>query len=188
MNSDILVRNIDEALGVDSFGTDEENAVEAIFEEVDEEISSEEAPEAEETPTQSVVRKSYPAAVVDKVISSNQYQIENEDVLTDYRLVRSNFHKMIMDGLDASEELKHIAKDSGHPKTFEAFQKMLATTAEMSNDLLNVHKKMKHIENDTFKKTKDGGSSVNVNNAVFVGTLDDLLKGIGKAETDLKDD
>jgi len=97
---------------------------------------------------------------------------------TDYSFARENIKSLITAGNTAIQNLGEIAKISEHPRAFEVFSGMLKNLADLNKDLLDIQAK-----NNQLTGTKSSeGTSLNVNQAVFVGSTKDLIQLIKKEE------
>ena len=96
--------------------------------------------------------------------------VNKDDVEKDYDSVRRNLRELIDRGFDAVNGILKVAEESEHPRAYEVAATMLKTVAEANKDLLDMHKKMKEIENN-------GPNSVtnNQTNAIYVGSSSELL-------------
>lgn len=91
----------------------------------------------------------------------------------DYELVQSNLKGLIGTGNVALESALKVATQSDSPRAFEVVAILLKTMADLNNNVIDVHKKVK----DTT------GNKVEVkqtNNSVFVGSTKDLQNILNK--------
>ena len=100
-----------------------------------------------------------------KVVKSNA-----NDLNTDYTYVRENIYNIIERGHDAIEDLLQDAKDSGNARMFEVVGQLIKTVGEQNQNLINVHKQVKDITQET------NAVPNNVTNALFVGSTAELQK------------
>mgnify|MGYP003704112827 CR=1 FL=1 len=114
----------------------------------------------------------------------------NEDQDEDYKLVRKTLRNLIEKGNDALEDISHIAKQNESARGFEVVANLIKTVGETSKDLYNLQKMKRDLKEpdpatDPRKKSAD---SINVEQAVFVGSTAELLSAIKqKQEEDGKD-
>lgn len=97
------------------------------------------------------------------------------DLKSAYDQTRDNLQDLISQGMDAMEEMLHIAKEGQHPRAFEVYGTLLKNVVDANKELLNVQKQMREMENAGKK-----AGPTNIDKAVFVGTpseLNKLLKG-----------
>ena len=87
----------------------------------------------------------------------------------DYNYARENYYNLIERNQDAVEEMLEIAKQSEHPRAFEVVGQLIKSGLVANKELMALHKTKKELSIET-------NSSVNVNNAVFVGSTAELQK------------
>ena len=63
-----------------------------------------------------------------------------------------------------------IAKQSEHPRAFEVVGQLIKSGLDANKELMTLHKTKKELS------MEKGGTTTNVNNAVFVGSTADLQK------------
>ena len=88
----------------------------------------------------------------------------------DYNYARENYYNLIERNQDAIEEMLEIAKQSEHPRAFEVVGQLIKSGLDANKELMTLHKTKKELS------IEKGGSTTNVNNAVFVGSTADLQK------------
>jgi hypothetical protein len=120
---------------------------------------------------------------ISPVIRENNVVIHQESDASDAQIegdisyVRDMMYDTIKNTSDAVEEMLQIAKQSQHPRAFEVVATLLNTQREASKDLLDLHKKKKEIT-----KVESSGPGT-INNNMFVGSTQDLLKMIKDAKS-----
>ena len=112
----------------------------------------------------------------------------NEDGDEDYRLVRNTLRNLIEKGNDALEDISTIARQNESARGFEVVANLIKTVGETSKDLYNLQKMKRDLKDpdpatDPRKKSAD---SINVEQAVFVGSAAELLSAIKKQKEDGK--
>jgi hypothetical protein len=100
-----------------------------------------------------------------KMVESNA-----TDLNTDYKYARENIYNIIERGHDAIEDLLQDAKDSGNARMFEVVGQLIKTVGEQNQNLINVHKQVKYITQET-----NVGPNI-VTNALFIGSTAELQK------------
>lgn len=105
--------------------------------------------------------------------------IENNDVAsTDFEAVRSNLYSIIEKGNKAINGILHVASEGDSPRAYEVVSQLIKSVADANKDLLQLHKQLKEIKQDTQLSTQ---SAQNITNqSIFVGStteLQKLLKG-----------
>ena len=117
-----------------------------------------------------------------------EYEVSQElpDEDEDYRLVRHTLRNLITKGNDALDEIVTIAKQNESARGFEVVSTLIKTIGETSKDLYTLQKQKKDLrepnpESDPRKKNAD---SINVEQAVFVGSAAELLSALKKQRED----
>ena len=95
---------------------------------------------------------------------------DGKDDDIDYNYARENYYNLIERNQDAVEEMLEIAKQSEHPRAFEVVGQLIKSGLDANKELMGLHKTKKELS------IEKGGSTTNVNNAVFVGSTADLQK------------
>jgi hypothetical protein len=120
-----------------------------------------------EIPSGSIVK----TPVERKMVVSNE-----NDLNTDYKYARENIYNIIERGQDAIEDLLQDARDSGNARMFEVVGQLIKTVGEQNQNLVNVHKQVKDIT----QETNAGPNSVT--NALFIGSTAELQKMLNDKE------
>lgn len=107
-------------------------------------------------------------------------ELTDED--EDYILVRKTLRNLIEKGNDAIEEIATIARQNESARGFEVVSNLIKTVGETSKDLYALQKQKKDLkdpdpDSDPRKKNAE---SINVEQAVFVGSAAELLSAIKK--------
>ena len=111
------------------------------------------------------------------VIRAKSYnEVENKDLLDDYNLVRSRLHGSAEKQLEAINVLQDLAIDNSHPRLYEVLSQMYKSELDTNMAILRTHEKMSSIANKSREAAIATNQSVNVERAVFVGNLDEILK------------
>ena len=130
-----------------------------------------------------VVQEKAPVEVV-------EYEpVSNEDGDEDYKLVRNTLRNLIEKGNDALEDISTIAKQNESARGFEVVANLIKTVGETSKDLYNLQKMKRDLKepDPATDPRKKGADSINVEQAVFVGSAAELLSAIKKQKEDGKD-
>jgi len=122
-----------------------------------------------------------PAAPKQEIIPYEPPQIHS-DAEEDYLLARKTLRNLIEKGNDAIEEISQIARQQESARGFEVVSTLIKTVGDTTKDLYNLQKMTKDLkgpdpESDPRKKNTD---SINVEQAVFVGSAAELLSAIKK--------
>lgn len=116
--------------------------------------------------------------------------IERQDVAsTDFDAVRTNLYSIIEKGNKAINGILHVASEGDSPRAYEVVSQLIKSVADANKDLLQLHKQLKEIKQESPASTQ---SAQNITNqSIFVGStteLQKLLKGkmqeIKQLETD----
>ena len=109
-----------------------------------------------------------PGSIIKKPPERKMVESNANDLNTDYRYARENIYNIIERGQEAIEDLLQDARDSGNARMFEVVGQLIKTVGEQNQNLINVHKQVKDITQDT----KAGPSKVT--NALFIGSTAEL--------------
>ena len=112
-----------------------------------------------------------------------------EDQDEDYRLVRNTLRNLIEKGNDALEDISTIARQNESARGFEVVANLIKTVGETSKDLYNLQKMKRDLKepDPATDPRKKNAESINVEQAVFVGSAAELLSAIKKQKEDGKD-
>lgn len=117
-----------------------------------------------------------------------EYEIPQElpDEDEDYRLVRHTLRNLITKGNDALDEIVTIAKQNESARGFEVVSTLIKTIGETSKDLYTLQKQKKDLRDPdpATDPRKKNAESINVEQAVFVGSAAELLSAIKKQRED----
>ena len=106
-----------------------------------------------------------PQTLPEKVIPSDT-DVSN----TDFQYTRENLYNIIERGQDAMEGLLQVAQETEHPRAYEVVGQLMDKLTNANKELINLHKQIKDINDDSKVKTQ------NVTNALFVGSTAELQK------------
>jgi hypothetical protein len=114
--------------------------------------------------------------LVPVVDAENKPAVSDNDLKQDlkdaYGQTKDNLQELLDHGKEAMEEIYQIAKAGQHPRAFEVYGTLLKNLVDANKELLNVQKQMREMDG----KKKDGVGDTKINNAVFVGSTDELNK------------
>jgi hypothetical protein len=114
-----------------------------------------------------------PEVLPSKPAVVKQISADIKDADVDYREVRDNLRRVIMQSEEATQGVLEVAQDSQNPRAYEVVAQLISTTLEANNKLIHLHKQMKEI------KKEDAGKQTNItNNSIFVGNTADLQRMI----------
>jgi len=103
-----------------------------------------------------------------------------EDINKDYQYTRDNLYHLINKAQEAIGDVLDLAKESGHPRAYEVAGNFIKHTADMTDKLMDLQKKMKDLE----KVNEIKLSPNSVTNNMFFGTTADLQKMLKKGKVD----
>lgn len=106
----------------------------------------------------------------------------NKDQEDDYRLARRVLRNLIVKGNDAIDEISQIARQNESARGYEVVSTLIKTVADTTKDLYNVQKMTKDLKgpDPDSDPRKKNGETINVEQAVFVGSAAELLSAIKK--------
>lgn len=108
---------------------------------------------------------------------------QEEFIDDDYEHVRFNMRDLLNTGRDALQDALEVAKQSEHPRAYEVVGTLMKQLADMNQQLLDVHQQKQKLSGTEKKKDEPTGNSVTNNNAIFVGSTNDLAKMIQNMNT-----
>jgi len=103
---------------------------------------------------------------------------KEEEILKDYEHSREQLYSLIEKGQDAIKGIMDVASQTDHPRAYEVAFQGIKNVSELADKLMDVHKKMKDIEEEG--KVQRGPSTVN--NSVFFGSTAELQKFIKQSK------
>ena len=106
-----------------------------------------------------------------------------DDAEKDYKYARAQLYSLIEKGQETLNGVMELAGESASPRAYEVAGQVLKSTADITDKLADLQKKMKDLDEDKSK----GPSSV-TNNAVFVGSTSELQKMLKKEILNNKED
>lgn len=93
---------------------------------------------------------------------------------TDFQAVRSNLYDIIEKGNKAIDGILHVASEGDSPRAYEVVSQLIKSVADANKDLLQLHKQLKEIKNESPASTQ---SAQNITNqSIFVGSTNELQK------------
>lgn len=91
----------------------------------------------------------------------------------DFEYARRTYHDILAKGSAAMDDMMEVAKATEHPRAFEVLATTMKTMADVTGNLLDLHKKKKDIRAKTPLSLPSTGVT---NNNLFVGSTTDLQK------------
>ena len=109
--------------------------------------------------------------------------LKKNDVEKDYKYTRGQLYSLIVKGQEAINGIMEVAGESASPRAYEVAGQVLKSTADITDKLADLQKKMKDLDED-----KPKGPSTVTNNAVFVGSTSELQKMLKQEILNNKED
>lgn len=104
----------------------------------------------------------------------------SEDKDNDYEYTRETLYDLIEKGREGIEEMIEVARQSEHPRAYEVLATLIKDTAQTSEKLMDLHRKIQSIDQMMLPAPKQEGSTTN---NLFIGSTTELqrmLKDISK--------
>ena len=106
-----------------------------------------------------------------------------DDAEKDYKYARAQLYSLIEKGQETLNGVMELAGESASPRAYEVAGQVLKSTADITDKLADLQKKMKDLDED-----KPKGPSNVTNNALFVGSTSELSKMIKEGILNNKED
>ncbi|OUW93702.1 MAG: terminase [Flavobacteriales bacterium TMED228] len=103
-------------------------------------------------------------------IKKHETEIVN-DAEKDYKYARAQLYSLIEKGQETLNGVMELAGESASPRAYEVAGQVLKSTADITDKLADLQKKMKDLDED-----KPNVPNTVTNNAVFVGSTTELQK------------
>ena len=107
----------------------------------------------------------------------------NADSDKDYREVRDNLKRVIVQSEDAIQGVLQVAQETQSARAYEVAAQLIQATLEANNKLMHLHKQLKDIKRED--PVKAAGSVTTTNNNIFVGNTAELSRFL-RARKDLE--
>ena len=104
----------------------------------------------------------------------------SEDKDNDYEYTRETLYDLIEKGREGIEEMIEVARQSEHPRAYEVLATLIKDTAATSEKLMDLHRKIQHLDQMMLPPPKQEGSTTN---NLFIGSTTELqrmLKDLNK--------
>ena len=105
------------------------------------------------------------------------------DAEKDYKYARAQLYSLIEKGQETLNGVMELAGESASPRAYEVAGQVLKSTADITDKLADLQKKMKDLDEDNVKTTNNV-----TNNAVFVGSTTELQKMLKQEILNNKDE
>lgn len=89
----------------------------------------------------------------------------------DFEFARQNLRNILEKGTIALDKMLEVADMSQHPRSYEVVSTLINSLSASNKDLLELSEKKKRIE-----KAETAKDNQTVNNNLFIGSTNDLLK------------
>ena len=107
----------------------------------------------------------------------------NIDEQEDYDLARETYKKLMEKGEEAIESMLEISRDSEKARDFEVVGTLIKTISETTREMYDLQERRRRNKG---LETGGGKSSINVEQAVFVGHHSDLLKRMKEKQKEIQ--
>ena len=107
----------------------------------------------------------------------------SDDAEKDYKYARAQLYSLIEKGQETLNGVMELAGESASPRAYDVAGQVLKSTADITDKLADLQKKMKDLDED-----KPKGPSNVTNNALFVGSTSELSKMIKEGLLNNKED
>jgi hypothetical protein len=101
----------------------------------------------------------------------------SQKIESDYDVARNNLRELLTTGQAALMHALEVAKQSEHPRAFEVVGNLVKQLADVNQQLMDIHQQKQKLDGTTGKAAD---KQVTNNNAIFVGSTEDLSKMISK--------
>ena len=106
----------------------------------------------------------------------------SEDKNSDYEYTRETLYDLIEKGREGIEEMIEVARQSEHPRAYEVLATLIKDTANTSEKLMDLHRKIQTIDQMMLPPPEKEG---NTTNNLFIGSTTELqrmLKDLNKEQ------
>lgn len=103
------------------------------------------------------------------IVSNNPEKVIDND----YQNVRDNLYDLLETGKEALLDMLEVAKQSENPRAYEVTGNLIKQLADMNQQLLDIHQQKQKLD---MPNKKEQTGNVTTNNAIFVGSTNDLSK------------
>ena len=107
----------------------------------------------------------------------------SDDAEKDYKYARAQLYSLIEKGQETLNGVMELAGESASPRAYEVAGQVLKSTADITDKLADLQKKMKDLDED-----KPKGPNTVTNNALFVGSTSELSKMLKEGILNNKED
>lgn len=100
--------------------------------------------------------------------------MSEQDKDNDYEYTRETLYDLIEKGREGIEEMIEVARQSEHPRAYEVLAGLIKDTAATSDKLMDLHRKVKSIEQMMLPAPQD--KVEHTTNNLFVGSTTELQR------------
>ena len=97
----------------------------------------------------------------------------SEDKNNDYEFTRETLYDLIEKGREGIEEMIEVARQSEHPRAYEVLATLIKDTAQTSEKLMDLHRKIQSIDQMMLPAPKQES---NTTNNLFIGSTTELQR------------
>ena len=97
----------------------------------------------------------------------------SEDKDNDYEYTRETLYDLIEKGREGIEEMIEVARQSEHPRAYEVLATLIKDTAQTSEKLMDLHRKIQHLDQMMLPAPDKQGSTTN---NLFIGSTTELQR------------
>lgn len=108
---------------------------------------------------------------------ADKYKKFSDNLTTDYDFARDNLRKLIICAMDIIPNAMSLAKEAENARLYESTGSFIKTVAEINKDLLDITERNLKPTLNKNQPAEIKSTTVN-NNAIFMGTTDDLFNHI----------
>lgn len=106
---------------------------------------------------------------------------DSDTAINDFEYARRVKHDLLAKGSEALDDMIEVARSTEHPRAYEVLSTLMKNVGEVSDSLLDLHKKKKE-----YKKTDElPALPGTTNNNVFVGSTTDLQRMLKNEPIDI---
>jgi hypothetical protein len=98
----------------------------------------------------------------------------SEDKDNDYEYTRETLYDLIEKGREGIEEMIEVARQSEHPRAYEVLATLIKDTAQTSEKLMDLHRKIQSIDQMMLPPPQQ--ETGNTTNNLFIGSTTELQR------------
>lgn len=108
-----------------------------------------------------------------EIVQEERVIFNSEDLETDYKYSRETLKEIITQGKKALDDALSVARQNDSPRAYEVVGGLIKNVGEAADKLIDLQQKLKNIEKE---EIEEKAQQVTNNNAVFVGSTDELTE------------